>query len=428
MPAANPRIREPAAGLTKRKENTLLIHCLYNHRSRRRVPLLGLTVLFCIAALFIGGVHADPATSEEGTASLERDTAQSGTSMGIVSGMFFRPYPHRADIVIDAGDLGRYRFSEDTELRRIPRDVRIRRELVQLLNDVEEEVGRPVQILSGYRSEQHQIYLWAKWLKDNYAKVRALNRENHRTWAAWIEASQELRGCPPLATKHQTGDAVTFYWKTLSLDSRRIRKERTELIRELGGEEQYSARDRREFNIPRGDNALFEVTAYAEDDNISLDNPQGYPCFHVVYRPSDPPRAPRSRDVGVPERDDRRDTTPRTYKKGDILLIAVDKYYYLGEVMEDTHRRDRTVKVWFFVEEIRDELRDEVSIDEVSGVRPKPEAGWGKAKVILEYYNGKEWKHAEDVLVFRDYYRLPHPVRGARRLEFDQVRLLIAVH
>ncbi len=394
----------------------------------KRIPLVVLAVLFCIAALFIGRGHADPATSEEGTASLERDTAQSGTSMGIVSEMFFRPYPHRADIVIDAGDLGRYRFSEDTELRRIPRDVDIRRELVQLLNDVEKEVGQPVLILTGYRSEQHQIYLWAKWLKDNRAKVRALNREDHRTWATWIEASQELRGCPPLATKHQTGDAVTFYWKTLSLDSRRTRKELTELIRELGGEEQYSARDRREFNIPRGDNALFEVTAYEEDDNISLDNPQGYPCFRVVYRPSETPRAPRSRYVGVRDRDDRRDTTPRTYKEGDILLIAVDDYNYLGRVTEDTRLRDEFVKVQFFVEEIDDELGDEVSIDEISGVRPKPEAGWGKAKVILEYYNGKEWKYSKDVLVFRDYYRLPRSVRGEYILKFNQVRFPIAVH
>lgn len=403
--------------------------------SKRRFPLVVLAVLFCSAALFIGGVQADPADSEEGTVPLDGDSA----AMGIDSELFFSPYSFKADIVIDAGDLGRYRFSEDMETRRIPRRVRIRRALVQLLNDVEKEVGRPLLILSGYRSEQHQIYLWAKWLKDNPAKVRALNREDHRTWAAWIEASQELRGCPPLATKHETGDAVTFYWGDLHRDSRRERADYAERIRELGGEEKYSAEDRRRFNIPRGDNALFEVTAYEKGEDVSLENPKGHPCFHVVYRPSETPRMPRSEDVGVRERDDRRDKTPRTYKKGDILLIAVDDYNYLGEVMEDTRPRARAVEVWLFVDKIREEVRkrkeidnefsiDEFSINEISGVRPKPEAGWGKAKVILEYYNGKEWKYSKDVAVYRESYLLPRSVRGERQLGFDQVRFPIVAH
>ena len=392
--------------------------------SKRRFPLVVLSVLFCFAALFIGGVQADPADSEEGTVPLDGDSA----AMRIDSELFFRPYSFRADIVIDAGDLGRYRFSEDMETRRIPRRVRIRRALVQLLNDVEKEVGRPLLILSGYRSEQHQIYLWAKWLKDNPAKVRALNREDHRTWTAWIEASQELRGCPPLATKHQIGDAVTFYWGDLHRDSRRERADYAERIRELGGEEKYSAEDRRRFNIPRGDNALFKVTAYEKGEDVSLENPKGHPCFRVVYRPSETPRMPRSEDVGVRESDDRRDKTPRTYKKGDILLITVDDYNYLGEVMEDTRPRARAVEVWLFVAKIRKEVGDEVSINEISGVRPKPEAGWGEAKVILEYYNGKEWKYSKDVWVYREFYLLPRSVRGEHRLGFDQVRFPIAVH
>ena len=403
--------------------------------SKRRFPLVVLGVLFCSAALFIGGVQADPADSEEGTVPLDGDSA----AMRIDSELFFSPYSFKVDIVIDAGDLGRYRFLEDMETRRIPPRVRIRRALVQLLNDVEKEVGRPLLILSGYRSEQHQFYLWAKWLKDNPAKVHALNREDHRTWAAWIEASQKLRGCPPLATKHQTGDAVTFYWGDLHRDSRGERADYAERIRELGGEEKYSAEDRRRFNIPRGDNALFEVIAYEKGEDVSLENPKGHPCFRVVYRPSETPRMPRSEDVGVRERDDRRDKTPRTYKKGDILLIAVDDYNYLGEVMEDTRPRARAVEVWLFVDKIREEVRkrkeidnefsiDEFSINEISGVRPKPEAGWGKAKVILEYYNGKEWKYSKDVRVYREFYLLPRSVRGEPRLGFDQVRFPIAAH
>ena len=389
--------------------------------NKRRLPLVVLSVLFCIAALFIGGVHAEPADSEDGLAPLARDSVQSETFSEIIPEMLFRPYPYSVDIVIDAGPLGRYRFSEDTELRRIPRDVRIRQELVTLLNDVQKTLEHRLLIVSGYRSEQHQIYLWATWLKDNHA-VRELNRENYRTWEAWIDASQELPGCPPLATKHQTGNAVSFYWKGLDLDSREKRELLSQAIQGLGGEEKYSERDRQRFNIPAGDNARFEVTAYPKGDDVNIDNPDGLAYFQVIYRLSETPAAPRSDNVGTRERSDNSDRTTRNYRRKDIVRVLVDEHEYLATVMEDTRSRTREVKVWFEVDEIRAKVGDTVSIRDITRCREEPEAGWGKKAVALEYLTRTGWKHSRNVLVYRDKYLLPETVEGERELEFSQVR------
>lgn len=388
--------------------------------SKRRFPLVVLSVLFCSAALFIGGVQADPADSEEGLAPLVEDLAQSETFPEILPEMFFRPYPYGADIVIDAGSLGRYRFSEDT-YRGVQVGVRIRRELVMLLNDVQKTLEHRILIVSGYRSEQHQIYLWATWLKDNPA-VSALNRENYPTWKAWIDASQELPGCPPLATKHQNGDAVSFYWKGLDLDSREKRELLTQAIQGLGGEEKYSERDRRRFNIPAGDTARFEVTAYPKGDDVNIDNPDGLAYFKVIYRRSETPAAPRSDNVGTREHTDNSDSTTRNYRHGDIVRVRVDEHEYLARVMEDTRSRTREVEVWFWVDDIRKKVGDTVSIRDITMRREKPEAGWGKKAVTLEYLTRTGWKYSMDVLVYRDKYVLPRTVEGERELEFSQVR------
>ena len=125
--------------------------------------------------------------------------------------MFFHPLPLRDDVIINAGELGRYRFSEDTHTYNASRQIRIRPELVDLLNELQAIFKYPMLITSGHRSQQHQIYLWARWLDDRPAEVRTLNKKNYPTWAEWVNASQGLLGCPSLRSKHQTGDAVNFY-------------------------------------------------------------------------------------------------------------------------------------------------------------------------------------------------------------------------
>ena len=196
---------------------------------------ISVLVLFCLQPLFLGCAHTDSADKELPT---------------IVPEMFFHPLPLREDVIINAGELGRYRFSEDTtDIHGEARHIRIRPELVDLLNELQAIFKYPMLITSGYHSQRHQIYLWAKWLGDRPEKVRALNKKNYPTWANWINASQDLPGCPSLQSKHQTGDAVNFYWATLDFDSEKQRKLLTRLIREAGGPRDYTPQERAQFGI-----------------------------------------------------------------------------------------------------------------------------------------------------------------------------------
>ena len=338
--------------------------------------------------------------------------------------MFFQPLLYRADVVLDAGDLGRYRFLEDTDTHRVPETVTIRRRLVKLLNELQIEFEHPIQLIAGYRSEQHQIYLWAKWLEENPSKRKVLNNRDYDSWARWVAQSQRMEGWHPLASKHQTGDAVRFYWRGLAFDKKKGER-LTERIRELGGSRRYTARERKKFNISTGDNALFKVTAYPEGTDVSLENPLGRACFHIEYQPSLAPEIPAPSRIGR-----RIDSSPahrHIYQKGDIVFIEVEDHHYLGEVMEDVHETDTRLEAWLFVDTIRKALGTEISVKRVSHKRQKPKKGWGKEKVALEYLHGDTWEFSWDVERFADHYRLQLDSRE-RRLEFDEVRYTIPQH
>ena len=375
-------------------------------------------VLFCLSHTSAGPPkprEADPAPTRTGT------YKHSHTISEITPEMFFQPLPYRADVVLDAGDLGRYRFSEDTDTHRVPKTVTIRRELVKLLNALQVEFDHPILLISGYRSEQHQIYLWSKWLAENPRKREALNSRDYNSWAKWVAQSQHMEGRHPLASKHQTGDAVRFYWRGLAFEKEEERR-LTERIRELGGSRRYTESERNQFNIPTGDNALFKVIAYPEGTDVNLENPLGRACFHVEYQPSLAPEIPRASRIGR-----RVDSPPghrHTYQKDDIVFIEVEDYRYLGQVMENVHATDTSLKAWLFVDAIRKELGDDISVKRVSGKREEPKEGWGKKAVALEYLSGRTWKFSWGVEKFADHYRLWSGNRE-RRLEFKEVRYTI---
>ena len=79
----------------------------------KRLPLSVLTVLFCLNLPLISCAHTDSANKE---------------LPPIVPQMFFHPLPLRDDVIINAGKLGRYRFSEDTYTSDASRHIRIRPE------------------------------------------------------------------------------------------------------------------------------------------------------------------------------------------------------------------------------------------------------------------------------------------------------------
>lgn len=212
--------------------------------------------------------------------------------------MFFQPQPSREDVIIDAGALGRYRFSEDTMPAAVPPHL-IRQELVDLLNELQGVFGHPMLITSGYHSRQHDIYLWAKWLSEHPQHIEALNRQAHSTWEAWVNASQALSGCPSLQSKHQTGEAVNFYWEALIFDSVNQFEHLTQKIRETGGARDYTLEERQRFNIPDNDNYLFAVTAHPRSEAGSIGTPFGRSYFHVEYQPSAAPSLPNIADIGT---------------------------------------------------------------------------------------------------------------------------------
>ena len=211
---------------------------------------------------------------------------------------FFQPLPVQDDVIIDAGTLGRYRFSMETHPPNVPSHI-IRQELVDLLNTLQGILKQPMRIISGYRSRQHQIYLWAKWLTEHPGHVAALNRQGHPSWEAWVQASQTLPGCLPLQSKHQTGEAVDFYWENLALDSYEERVELTKRVREAGGTRNYTPEERQRFNILDADNYLFAVRAYPSSEGGNAAAPSGRAYFRVVYQPSVKPAMPSPERIGL---------------------------------------------------------------------------------------------------------------------------------
>jgi hypothetical protein len=246
-----------------------------------------LAVLICLQPLLSSGVYV-------GTSPTELPLVV----QSVTPEMFFQPLSLRDDVIIDAGELGRHRFSEDTQPPDAPSHI-IRPELVDLLNALQDIFRQPMLITSGYRSRQHQIYLWAKWLAEHPEQVAALNRQGHPTWEAWVHTSQALPGCPPLQSKHQTGEAVDFYWETLTFDSDAQHEDFTEHILKAGGTRDYTPEERQRYGIPADDNYLLAVTAYPSGEPGNTENPSGRAYFHVEYRPRAAPAMPGIERIGT---------------------------------------------------------------------------------------------------------------------------------
>ena len=106
----------------------------YNRIYRHKQLPISVLVLFCLQPLFFGCAHTD---------SVEKKLPS------IVPQMFFHPLPHRDDVIINAGELGRYRFSEDTaHINDAAQHIWIRLELVDLLNELQRIFMHPMLITS----------------------------------------------------------------------------------------------------------------------------------------------------------------------------------------------------------------------------------------------------------------------------------------
>jgi len=353
--------------------------------------------------------------------------AQSQTVKSIISITsedFVKPLWHPDDVIINTGTLGRYRFSTDNSELELPGDVKIRPELIKLLNDLQKEFNTAMIITSGYRSQKQDIYLWSNWLANNTKCVKELNEKGLKNWEEWVSASQQYTKFFPLYTKHQTGDAVDFYWKGLDFQTDRKREIIVSLINELGGSRKYTEEERERYGIRQDDDNLLKVVAYSSGENVNILNPEGHCYFHVEFQPSEYPPKLNIDKIGI--KLSPQEELALIYKSGEYVLIEYRDFLYPARVVEDSDINALEVSAYIFYDEIRDKLSDKVSKNIIHTRRVEPKDGWGKQKVMLEYLSDGEWYQAMDALEFEDYFIIPDQSKSQLTVSIKNVRFPVA--
>ena len=346
------------------------------------------------------------------------------TIMSINSEDFVKPLWHPDDAIINTGILGRYRFSIDTTELELPSDIKIRPELIKLLNDLQKEFNTPMIIMSGYRSQGQDLYLWASWLSNNYKCVKALNEKEPKSWEEWVNASQQFTKHFPICTKHQTGDAVDFYWKGLDFQTEKKRNIIVDLINEIGGSRKYTEEEREKFGIGKDNDNLIKVVAYSLGENVNILNPKGLSYFHAEFQPSEFPLKPSIDKIGI--KLSPQEELTLVYKSGEYFLIEYMDFLYPARVVEDSDVNAIEVSNYIFCDEVRDKLGDKISKNIIHTRRVEPRDGWGKQKVMLEYVSDGEWKSAMDALEFEDYFIIPNQDGNQLTISIKNVRFPVA--
>ena len=189
---------------------------------------------------------------------------------------FLRTSPRQPDIILNAGELGYYRFTDDQNLRTRADLIKIRPELLDLIRALRQDGHNGFQVIDGLRTPQHNIYRWAAWLNEHPRQRKMLNARGYQSWAEWIAASQTIPGSVSLQSKHQTGDAAEITWEGLKTATERQRDMIAHYITELGGKS--------------GGAPLFKT--------IAVEN-ERKPAFRIVYQPSKAPPMPASDQIGT---------------------------------------------------------------------------------------------------------------------------------
>ena len=189
---------------------------------------------------------------------------------------FRQTLPIQPDVILNAGELGYYRFTDDQNRLTEADIIKIRPELLDLTRALRQERGNGFQIIDGLRTPQHNIYRWAAWLNEHPKQLKMLNARGYQSWAEWIAASQTIPGSTSLQSKHQTGDAAEITWNGLETATERHRDLIAHLITELGGKSEGTP--------------LFKT--------IAVEN-HGKPAFRIVYQPSEAPPLPDPHQIGT---------------------------------------------------------------------------------------------------------------------------------
>ena len=322
---------------------------------------------------------------------------------------FLRTTPIQPDIILNAGELGYYRFTDDQNLLTEADLIKIRPELLDLIRALRQEPGNSFQInsfqiIDGLRTPQHNIYRWAAWLNEHPRQLKMLNARGYQSWAEWIAASQTIPGSVSLQSKHQTGDAAEITWDGLETTTERHRDLIAHLITELGGKS-------------KGD-SLFKT--------IAVEN-EGKPAFRIVYQPSEVPPLPAPHQIGTQFFDSEHIVYIKGSAEGETSTYA-----YLAQLIDPLAEPAETVTVYIFNEEIHKKLGDTIPATFILAERTMPADGWGTSQVMLSFYRNDAWIHTLEATVFEDYYLLPErlknePLQGPRRVGLGEIRVTIPV-
>ena len=206
-------------------------------------------------------------------------------SMSEIAG-FRQTIPIQPDVILNAGELGYYRFTDDQNLLPEADLVKIRPELLELIGTLRQERGESFQVIDGLRTPQHNIYLWAAWLSEHPRQLKMLNARGYQSWGEWIAASPTIPGSVSLQSKHQTGDAAEITWSGLENTTERHRDLIAELITELGGKSEGTP--------------LFKTIAVESKWTPAFPfKTKGKPAFRIVYQPSEAPPMPAPHQIGT---------------------------------------------------------------------------------------------------------------------------------
>ena len=189
---------------------------------------------------------------------------------------FLRTSPIQPDIILNAGELGYYRFTDDQNLRTGADLIKIRPELLELIGRLRAERGNSFQVIDGLRTAQQNIYRWAAWLSEHPRQLKMLNARGYQNWAAWIAASQTIPGSVSLQSKHQVGDAAEVTWNGLKTLTQKHPGLIEHYITELGGKSEGAP--------------LFKTIAVENEEE---------PALRIVYHPSEAPPMPAPDQIGT---------------------------------------------------------------------------------------------------------------------------------
>ena len=287
------------------------------------------TLLFCLN-IFMNPAAFAPRIAKPGSSS--------------TSARFLQTIPIQPDVILNAGELGYYRFTDDQNPRSEADLLKIRPELFELIRVLLlQERGSDFQIIDGLRTPQHNIYRWAVWLSEHPRQLEMLNARGYQSWGEWIAASHTIPGSVSLQSKHQTGDAAEITWKGLETTSERYRDLIAQFITELGGKSEGTT--------------LFKASA--------VEN-KGKPAFRIVYQPSEPPPMPAPNQIGTRITLSHLDVNPPS-EKPDDGTPTIHALLFTGNLGDPSlglpTRNDINEMKWFLRDEVKESIKCTLNLD-----------------------------------------------------------------